>query len=281
MTGDKPIKDPTDLELADAVWNPIASTLDWPLRWRNPQRILVCAQEDLFHENASDAWIDRVFAAMALASWHKFIVSTKCVIRMRKYFEPKVPDGWRARVGAIVAEHNADHHSLSRLRPRGESWLDQNWRRQHLWLGTFVEEQAQWWRVAYLLLEDAALHFLRCEPILGPLDLTAPVKDDQLRGQGDAFSGWWSELGDLWPIGKLDWVIISGEGGPGARPCDLAQIAMIVNDCRQHKVPVFIKRLGKHPWFIDPKGEDPAEWPQHLRVRQFPPFDTSEPKVMD
>lgn len=219
--------------------------LDQPLCWRRPRRIVVCEHGDLFHENVPDAWIDRVFSIMARAPQHVFLVLTKRVIRMREYFAPRVPNGWRARVGAIVAAHNADHHSLSRLSPRGEKWLDQNWRRQHLWLGTSIENQLYWWRIAYLLQEDAAVHFLSYEPALAALDLSAVVSDNRLRGQGDAFSGWWYEAGDMWPTGTLDWVVIGGESGPGARPCDHLAIRKIVDDCRTHNVPVFVKQLGR------------------------------------
>jgi len=79
---------------------------------------------------------------------------------------------------------------------------------------------------------------------------------------------------------RLDWVIAGGESGPGARPCDVAWIESIVQQCREASVPCFVKQLGAKPYdsrdqrhfvdIADKKGGDPSEWPESLRVRQFP-----------
>jgi len=84
----------------------------------------------------------------------------------------------------------------------------------------------------------------------------------------------------------LDWVIVGGESGPGARPCDVRWIELIVARCGRHRIPVFVKQLGAHSRIdtnpvieIAPierlllkhrKGGDMTEWPLHLRVRQYP-----------
>jgi len=79
-------------------------------------------------------------------------------------------------------------------------------------------------------------------------------------------------------------VIVGGESGPGARPLDVAWARSIVQQCRATGVPVFVKQLGSNPaplrveagsvlerlWLRDRKGGDPAEWPEDLRVREFP-----------
>lgn len=99
-------------------------------------------------------------------------------------------------------------------------------------------------------------------------------------------------------MGPLDWVIIGGESGPNARPCDIAWIRSLVDQCRAAGVAAFVKQLGslvEAYEAIDPldqfpagtnfrqgrgdsarillkdsKGGDPAEWPEDLRVREFP-----------
>lgn len=99
--------------------------------------------------------------------------------------------------------------------------------------------------------------------------------------------------GTLRRVGPIHWVIVGGESGPGARPCDLAWIRGIVEQCQAASVPVFVKQLGARPisqylavcgkgadvdesgerWAYrlrDRKGGDPDEWPQDLRVREFP-----------
>jgi protein gp37 len=82
----------------------------------------------------------------------------------------------------------------------------------------------------------------------------------------------------------IDWVIVGGESGPGARPCDVAWIRSIVEQCRAAAVPCFVKQLGAQPEqsgtdarahgslldLCDKKGGDPSEWPADLRVRRFP-----------
>ena len=78
----------------------------------------------------------------------------------------------------------------------------------------------------------------------------------------------------------IDWVIVGGESGPGARPCDIAWIRSIVAQCKAAGVPCFVKQLGafwarkanKDPdnWEqIDRKGGDPLDWPLDIRVRQM------------
>jgi protein gp37 len=63
----------------------VEDRLTLPLKWRNPARIFVSSTSDLFHEKLPDAWIDRVFAVMALAPQHTFQCLTKRSKRMREY----------------------------------------------------------------------------------------------------------------------------------------------------------------------------------------------------
>lgn len=73
---------------------------------------------------------------------------------------------------------------------------------------------------------------------------------------------------------QLDWVIVGGESGGGARPCDASWIRLIVQQCQAAKIPVFVKQLGAKPrgvfGEITGKGGVPEEWPEDLRVREFP-----------
>ncbi len=87
----------------------------------------------------------------------------------------------------------------------------------------------------------------------------------------------------------LDWAIVGGESGHGARPCDIRWITSIRDQCKTAGVPVFIKQLGSNSvwreitrrgrtetWrekrrvFHDSKGSNPAEWPHDLRIREYP-----------
>lgn len=116
---------------------------------------------------------------------------------------------------------------------------------------------------------------------------------------GGSGSGWLSKwlCKDGEYRAKLGWVIVGGESGNGARACDVAWIEEIVKQCTQSKVPVFVKQLGKLPVrnlqttgefrdgpngvrqvkltadrlaLADKTGGNESEWPESLRVRQFP-----------
>lgn len=87
-------------------------------------------------------------------------------------------------------------------------------------------------------------------------------------------------------IGKryrhIDWVIVGGESGHHARPCQVDWIGEIVTDCHIAKVPCFVKQLGAEPRgfatfdrknnliITDKKGGNPEEWPHCFRVREIP-----------
>lgn len=99
-----------------------------------------------------------------------------------------------------------------------------------------------------------------------------------IHASGGIGSGWLSR----WLKGgtyqhKLGWVIVGGEAGPGARPFHLEWAADLIDQCRKAEVAAFCKQAGSNAFaagarFITKhrKGEDPSEWPEELRVRQFP-----------
>jgi protein gp37 len=85
----------------------------------------------------------------------------------------------------------------------------------------------------------------------------------------------------------LEYEVCGGESGPGARPFHLAWAEGLKQQCENFHTPLFMKQLGSHPfcgepcaseeprfcgaWKLkDPKGGDMSEWPEHLRVREFP-----------
>ena len=196
------------------------------------------------------------------------------------------------------------------LTKRPENVLDMTpvrWRRDgfppNVWMGTSVENQARAdERIPHLLKIPAAVRFLSAEPLLGPVSLFAYDEDEAaLRGPGVIRSGGTTAstpheapegYDDSYP--GIDWVIVGGESGPGARPCNLSWVRSLVEQCRVAGVACFVKQLGSVPvtgeapmewgrhdsystsggdwlWHLaDRKGGDMAEWPECLRVRQFP-----------
>lgn len=82
---------------------------------------------------------------------------------------------------------------------------------------------------------------------------------------------------------RIDWIIVGGESGPNARPFDVAWARSTIEQCRAAGVACFVKQLGARPEFNgamgfvseqwklkDKAGADPAEWPEDLRVQEFP-----------
>lgn len=160
--------------------------------------------------------------------------------------------------------------------------IDQPPWRHNVWLGTSISDQATADKGIPELLKCrdlAPVLFLSAEPLLGPIDLT---------GQLVSSDGFVSALADG-PIhvsdgGRgIDWVIVGGESGPNARPCHMEWIRSLVDQCRAIGHPCFVKQLGAWPLhhgdigdaravrrMNHAKGGDPAEWPEDLRVREFP-----------
>ena len=162
--------------------------LDLPRRWRKPQVIFVNSMSDLFHDEVPDEFIDRVFMTMRDCDWHVFQVLTKRPDRMATYLAER--SSW----------------ALAETAP-------------HVWLGSSVESQDYMWRASVVVEIDAAVRFLSCEPLLGPLDL-----------QPD--------------LGHLNWIIVGGESGPGARAMTPAWVRSIRDQCHVAEVPFFFKQWG-------------------------------------
>ena len=154
-------------------------------------------------------------------------------------------------------------------------------------LGTTAEDQLRAdQNLPFLLATKQALGarnlFVSIEPMLSPVDLTRidPVKRRGTDVPEDAYDALRGQLASGAEVGlaKLDWVIVGGESGPGARSMVLGWAKDVVRQCAAAGVPVLVKQIGAcptnregvaHP-VTDAKGGDMAEWPLELRVREFP-----------
>lgn len=214
--------------------------LEEPLRRRKPTMYFVNSMSDLFHENVAEDFLRAVFATMASAPQHTFQILTKRAPRMSEVMNRWSRDGLTLREGCGAILPN-------------------------VWLGVSVESQKYAdQRIPLLLQTPAAVRFLSVEPLLEEVDLQA--NRNYLRGVQDGY------------VPPIDWVIVGGESGPGARPFGLAWAEKLRLQCLATQVPFFFKQCGSNPRSFsgipftpkDSKGGDLSDVPERLRVRQFP-----------
>ncbi|MBD2039242.1 phage Gp37/Gp68 family protein [Microcoleus sp. FACHB-672] len=223
----------------------VESQLLKPLSWKQPQKIFTCSMSDLFHENNQFNWIDQILGIMALSERHTFQVLTKRLHQMLMYF-----DYQQEFVNWVQFNQLRCAINLRRKMPLS-----------NVWFGVSVENQeAANERIPLLREAPAALRFLSCEPLLEEvkLDLTG-----------------------------IDWVIVGGESGDKARVCHIDWIRSIVHQCKAAGVPMFVKQLGRrsiasnlyidgvastyyHFKTKDRKGGNMEEFPEDLKIREFP-----------
>jgi protein gp37 len=185
---------------------------------------------------------------------------------------------WRAELCDLIRECGNLDFLLLTKRPENLTRLFPADVLARCWVGTSVAEQKDADKnIPHLLACPAAVRFVSAEPLIGPANVKPYL------------------YGNLARAHCLDWVIVGGESGPGARLCDVAWIRSIVGQCKAAGVPCFVKQLGARPFSQEPaprelvpqasmlrakvvreikvrdgKGGDPAEWPEDLRIRQFP-----------
>ena len=147
--------------------------------------------------------------------------------RPRLVFVNSMSDLFHKRVPAMFIEtvfdvmNRASQHTFQVLtkRPGRVVQLGRRLRwTPNIWLGTSIESERWLGRLARLRDTDAHTKFLSLEPLLGPL------------------------LGI--PLQEIDWVIVGGESGPGARPMDIDWVRDIRDNCLQNGVPFFFKQWG-------------------------------------
>lgn len=276
---------------------PVPEALADPIHWHKPRMVFVNSMSDLFHESVSFDFIDKVFAVMNATLftlpadvqksrlWHTYQILTKRPERMCEYMlsrsqkfeqgEHPIFNAGRGN-GGVLRGMNDGGHIMN-------AGAVLSWPPPNVWLGCSVEDQKRAdERIPHLLRCPAAVRFLSCEPLLGPVNLlnigeydgrplsclvNHPCVDKEPGGDG------------------IDWVITGGESGHKSRPCDVAWIRDIIDQCQRAGVAVFNKQLGGNCVSMfddnhgrttgrvhlgDKAGADPAEWPADIRVREFP-----------
>lgn len=194
-------------------------SFDLPLRWRKPRRIFVNPMSDLFDERLPSDAIDKVFAVMAITPRHTYQILTKRPQRMFNYLTG----------GSSYAEPLPNVH-----------------------LGVSVENQAAAdERIPLLLETPAAVRFLSVEPLLDGVVLYANWLYPRC---GECGRHWYTRQatgcsdihcnGQPESDGLIDWVIVGGESGPGARPMDASWARSLRDQCQAAGVAFHFKQWG-------------------------------------
>lgn len=157
------------------------AALRQPTRWRSPRRVFVNSMSDLFHARVPREFVIQVWEVMRQCPQHTFQVLTKRPERMARF----------------TAAHPTP---------------------PNVWLGTSVEDARVIQRIDRLRDCHAAVRFLSCEPLIGPLD-------------GLNLTG-------------IHWVIVGGESGAGHRWLHPDWVRAIREQCRRQEVPFFFKQWG-------------------------------------
>ena len=156
-----------------------------PLLNRTPRKYFVNSLSDLFHKGVPEKFISVVFDVMEKAHWHTFQVLTKRPERMAEFTQKRYKD--------------CDAPS-------------------HIWLGTSTENQNRFdERIKHLKKVKAAVRWLSCEPLIGPIKLT--------------------------DMADIDWVVVGGES-KGGRTMEKAWATSLRDQCAIAEIPFFFKQWG-------------------------------------
>lgn len=155
--------------------------LQLPRRWRQPRLVFVNSMSDLFHARVPLDFVQQVFSVMRETPQHTYQILTKRAHRLA--------------------------HIAGQL-----DWPS------NVWMGVSVESADHYDRILDLATVPAAVRFLSCEPLLGPLPNI--------------------------PLGAIDWVIAGGESGFNARPMDPGWVLGLRDSCVAARTPFFFKQWG-------------------------------------
>lgn len=190
--------------------------LDAPRHWKKPRKVFVNSMSDLFHDDVPEDYIAQVWTVMAATPQHTYQILTKRHARMRSVVRriawrtattEERQRGVRGSVAYVQPNEDLnDHLGAPRVLP-------------NVWLGVSTENQ-RWAdiRITALLETPTAIRWISAEPLLGPIDLLAYT--------------------------DLDWVVVGGESGPGARPMHPHWARALRDQCAFFDIPFLFKQWG-------------------------------------
>jgi len=266
--------------------------LDKPLHWRKAKTIFVSNTADLYHPKVSFEFIAAVYGVMAACPKQTFLICTKRPERRLEFMEWVNAKGIESQNGtmyaAMIEAMKVHVFTTPQKRAASSKALGMSgvpavhWPLPNIWEGVTIENQARAnERIPLLLRTPAAHRWVSAEPLLGPIDFSQIL--DSIRAAGLVMRN----------QQRIDQVIVGGESGSKARPCDVKWIRSIQDQCAATGDPCFVKQLGSnvhdtlnaiggrhtpeppseygrlHRRLRDRAGADPSEWPADLRVREL------------
>lgn len=201
------------------------------------KKVFVCSMSDLFQDDVPFDFIAMVYARMARVQTTTFQILTKRPQRALEFYK------W---IQAKFDELHADPvYTLFKVFGIPFEDYTGTWPLPNVWIGTSCENQETAnERIPQLLQIPAAVRFVSCEPLLGPIDLlhinTGQVSwVDSLRGMG-----YGNDPNDN--RNYIHWVIAGGESGHGARPMHPDWVRSLRDQCARALVPFFFKQWGEY-----------------------------------
>ncbi len=214
--------------------------LEEPLHWNKPARIFVDSMGDLFHKDVPLTYIVKVFAIMAIARWHTFIILTKRPERMCAWLsDENFPEYIAKAQEDICGQHGwcAD--------------TDFDWPLLNVWLGVSVEDQKTAdERIHWLLKTPVAVRIVSVEPMLEKINISPYLYGNVGRYYGDHPN-------------YLNWVICGCESGAGARPMKLSWAADLKHQCVFNDVPFFFKQAMINGKLVKMPALDGKVWDEY------------------
>lgn len=283
----------------------IPHMLDVPLKRNKPTTWFVNSMSDLFHEELSNEDIRRVFQVIReCRGRHTFQILTKRAARLPEWFawaktvEPGwfnaagILDLWQVWIGVSVEDQQRADERIPHLlaTPAAVRWvsyepalgpvdfegyLGGDWACDCGWRGNCTVDHCG----------NCGFHgeALTESNESGDWAVCPDCKDADAMEEGCPRCELTCYVcaGNEGEPARLDWIVIGGESGPGARPFFVDWARDVIASCKSASVPVFMKQAGRYPNGSgfpegfeyrkrDRKGGDPEEWPANLRVREFP-----------
>lgn len=246
-----------DKRYGRAQWGPNTrrvrtSSSNWkkPIQWNatakatgRRAKVFCASLSDVFEDHPD--WVEPradLFDLIAQTPYLDWLLLTKRI------------EGWEDRLHEVVREASDGGDMLA------SQWLDGD-APDNIWLGTSVENQAAAdKRIPELITIPTHAHFLSCEPLLGPVDLSPWMAYSGQREKAEWMLHRWGSSN------PIDWVIVGGESGQKARPMRVEWARSLRDQCQAAGVAYFLKQLGG----ISDKRHDLADFPEDLRIREFP-----------